>query len=180
MAHRAQRAFTEAVKTLYPEFFQGRKVLDVGSLDINGSNRDLFDDTCEYTGIDVAEGKNVDVVSIAHEFDAPDETYDVVISTECFEHDPFFGLTLRNIARMLKRGGLFVFTCATTGRPEHGTRRAAPESSPLSLERWGDYYRNLTEEDIRPELDIARIFPTHVFQVNTIDCDLYFYGVKHG
>ena len=30
---------------------------------------------------------------------------------------------------MLKKDGLFFFTCASTGRPEHGTRRTSPQDS---------------------------------------------------
>ena len=43
----------------YGNLFKNKKVLDIGSLDINGSNRFLFED-CNYLGIDVGEGKNVD------------------------------------------------------------------------------------------------------------------------
>ena len=60
-------------------------VLDIGSLDINGNNQYLFED-CQYTGIDVGVGKNVDIVSKAHELKMPSGTYDTIISTECFEH----------------------------------------------------------------------------------------------
>ena len=30
---------------------------------------------------------------------------------------------------MLKENGLFCFTCASTDRPEHGTRRTSPHES---------------------------------------------------
>ena len=59
MAHLEQRRFFEQVKTDYPKFFQSVSVLEVGSLDINGSLRDLFQD-CNYLGVDVATGKGVD------------------------------------------------------------------------------------------------------------------------
>jgi len=39
------------------------KTLDVGSFDVNGSLKDLFDD---YTGIDMREGPNVDIVANSH------------------------------------------------------------------------------------------------------------------
>ena len=88
MAHEAQRQYCLKVKKRFSKWFHKKKILDAGSLDINGSNRYLFTD-CEYTGIDVGEGKNVDIVSTIHEFDAKDDSYDVIISTECFEHDMY-------------------------------------------------------------------------------------------
>ena len=65
MAHREQRFFCEAVRNTFPQYFNGKKVLEVGSLDINGSIRDLFQN-CEYTGIDLGEGKGVDVICPGH------------------------------------------------------------------------------------------------------------------
>ena len=39
MAHPEQRDFIFRVKEKYLEFFKGKKVLDIGSLDINGSEK---------------------------------------------------------------------------------------------------------------------------------------------
>jgi hypothetical protein len=77
------------MKELHPEHFKDNKVLDIGSLDINGNNKFLFDNS-EYIGLDIAEGNNVDVVCIGHEYDAPDETFDTIISTEALEHDMYY------------------------------------------------------------------------------------------
>jgi hypothetical protein len=86
--HPEQCFFVDVVKTAFPEYFVGTRVLDIGSLDINGNNRQFFTN-CDYTGIDIGAGKNVDVVARGHEYIA-DEPFDVVISTECFEHDEFW------------------------------------------------------------------------------------------
>jgi SAM-dependent methyltransferase len=150
MAHSQQQEFCQKVKDKFPFFFSKKIVLDMGSLDINGDNRNLFTES-DYLGIDVGAGNNVDFVCIAHEFEAPDEFYDVIISTEMFEHDMYYEKSIKNAMRMLKRGGLFIFTCASTGREEHGTRKFVSGSAPLLMDKgeWGDYYKNLTEEDIR-------------------------------
>lgn len=183
MAHKEQRDFISYVKSLFPEFFKEKFVLDIGSLDINGSNLDFFDD-CGYIGVDLSYGKNVDIVSKGHEVCLPDETFDVVISTETFEHDPYYPQTLKNMYRLLKKGGLLIFTCATTGRPEHGTTRTSPIDAPFiaynSDESMKDYYKNLTEEDIRAVLDVDNLFKKYEFKVNTESHDLYFYGIKIG
>jgi SAM-dependent methyltransferase len=169
------------VKAKVPLFFRGVLALDVGSLDINGNNQYLFDE-CGYIGVDLLPGNNVDVACKGHELNLPDATFDCVISTECFEHDFFYGKTILNMVRMLKPGGLFLFTCATTGRPEHGTRRTKPEDAPFigNFDDWGDYYKNLTENDIRQVLEIDETFSNYEFSTNTESHDLYFWGIKKG
>lgn len=156
-------------------------VLDIGALDINGNNQFLFDD-CLYLGVDLAPGRNVDFVSKGHELALPDASFDVIISTECFEHDQFYDRTLRNVVRLLKPGGLFLFSCATTGRPEHGTRRTTPHDAPFiqGLGEWSDYYKNLEEPDIREALDLESIFSQFEFSTNSESKDLYFWGIKQG
>ena len=174
MAHESQRQFCLSVKVRFPERFADASaaILDCGSLDINGNNRYLFASE-NYFGIDVGEGRNVDRVCPIHEFDAPDASFDVVISTECFEHDEHYPESLKNIVRMLKPGGLLLFSCATTGRPEHGTWRTDPESSPFT----NHYYKNLTADDVREVLDLG-VCENHEFSSNADPADLYFWGVK--
>jgi autotransporter strand-loop-strand O-heptosyltransferase len=186
MAHKEQRDFCIKVKEKFPEFFKNKRVLDIGSLDINGSNRDLFEN-CNYLGLDVGEGRNVDVVCVGHLFDGPDNYFDTIISTEVFEHDMYYEETIKNIMRMLKPGGLFLFTCAAPGRPEHGTRRQGEWCAPLLLqisEEWADYYKNLTEDDVREISNFNETFPDCYFEFNNIyleiPADLYFYGIKGG
>jgi hypothetical protein len=180
MAHQEQKEFCEKVKQKFPEYFKNKKVLDVGSLDINGNNRFLFED-CSYIGIDIGEGPNVDIVSIGHEFKGLDSEYDVIISTECFEHDMYYSETILNIVRMLKSDGIFIFTCASTGRPEHGTLKSDKNvNAPLLSEYpdWIDYYKNLTEQHVRNILDVDLIFKDYYFKYNPKSFDLYFYGIK--
>lgn len=183
MAHSQQKAFLSAVKSRYPHFFRGVFALDIGSLDINGNNHYLFDAESMYLGIDVAEGPNVDLACPAHELGLPPNTFDVIISTECLEHDRYWDKTLRNAVRMLRPGGLLLITCATEGRPEHGTRRTMPQDAPLLAvvdSEWADYYRNLTEADIRASLQIDEIFSYVEFSTNDETHDLYFFGFKRG
>jgi autotransporter strand-loop-strand O-heptosyltransferase len=183
MAHLQQQEFCSKIREKYPQYFVDKKVLDIGSLDINGNNRFLFNE-CDYFGLDVGEGQNVDIISVGHLYDAPDEYFDTIISTEVFEHDMFYQKTIQNIIRMLKPGGAFIFTCASTGRPEHGTRNsdgsfAAPLLQSIS-EEWSDYYKNLTEDDIKNVLGFNESFPDGIFEYNSNPGDLYFFGVKDG
>jgi hypothetical protein len=167
----------------FPNYFTNVKVLDIGSLDVNGSNRNLFRSS-EYTGLDVAPGKNVDVVDSGHTYGGPDKYYDTIVSTEVFEHDMHYQNTVQNVIRMLKPGGLFVFTCASTGRPEHGTRRQSVEDAPLLSqvsEDWADYYQNLTEMDFTSISGFSSAFQNCLFLFNDqceLPSDLYFFGFK--
>lgn len=175
MAHATQALFFHWVKELYPSYFKGKRVLDVGSLNVNGCNKILFTD-CDYVGVDIGPGENVDVVCKAHEYDAPAESFDVVISSECFEHDMYIKQTLNKITDLLKPEGLFVFTCASETRPEHGTTRTDPNASPLTskVEGWCDYYKGLSEQDIRSMLNLGQF----TYEFHRLEDDLYFVGVK--
>lgn len=105
------------------DFFQkycrpGIKVLDVGSLDVNGSLRPIFEN-CHYTGLDMCPGKNVDVVANAHQLPFGNDFFDVVLSSSNFEHDEMFWLTFREMCRVVKPGGL-VYICVPSSGDYHG------------------------------------------------------------
>ncbi len=170
--HWEQTQFCLSIRDLFPHYFRDSVVLDVGSQDINGCNRGLFTNS-RYLGIDVGPGPNVDCVCQCHQF-APGYQFDTIISTECFEHDAFYCKSLVRITELLRPRGLFLFTCATTGRPEHGTCKTSLVESPFT----GDYYRNLTEQDIRQCIDVEQIFRLFEFDFRTDPCDLYFWGIK--
>jgi SAM-dependent methyltransferase len=180
MAHKEQREFCLSVRAMFPDFFRDKTVLDMGSLDINGSNRYLFEG-CTYLGIDLARGKNVDVVAMAHEFRGG--PFDTIISTEMLEHDMHYPDTLRNACDLLKPGGLLLFTCATGTRPKHGTEKSSPVDSPFTSamdSAWKDYYQNLSEADIRKVLPVDFFFAKYAFSVQVGHQDLQFWGLKRG
>jgi len=179
MAHKQQFAFVEKVKSLFPTYFEDSLVYDFGSLDINGSNKVHFKGG-KYVGIDIGEGKNVDVVSLAHEFTA-NEQADVVISTEMLEHDMYWEKSLQNMMDVLKPDGLLVITCATTGRMEHGTARTSGGDSPFTskIKEWSNYYRNLTIADVASVLHPEDNFKPYYENATTeFPCDYQFYGIK--
>ena len=60
MAHPQQAEFFATVREHYPNSFKSARVLEVGSLDINGSVRELFE-KCDYTGVDLQMGPGVDL-----------------------------------------------------------------------------------------------------------------------
>ena len=173
MAHYEQRVFVEFVKSRFPEYFGNVSVIEIGSLDINGTVRDFFDN-CAYLGVDVGLGPGVNLISEGQNLTFQDNCFDVAISVECFEHNPFWLETFINMHRMAK--SFVLFTCASNGRPEHGTTRTDSYSSPLTGE-W-NYYKNLDEEDFTSNLSLGELFSSYEFFYNKVTCDLYFWGLK--
>lgn len=169
MAHTAQQIFFQSVKDQLPQYFDKVTVVDFGSKDYNGSLKDLFTNS-SYTGVDISEGKNVDVISKAHEFRSNIQ-YDVVISGEMLEHDEYWMVSLMNMYLLLKNGGLMVLSCAGNGRPEHGTKRTDGHLYGTTQ----DYYKNLSPENIREVLKEYMFEDSEVIDYNQ---DTYFYGIK--
>lgn len=178
MAHYQQQRFVQIVAERLPQFFRGTRVLEVGSWDANGSVRHRFTD-CDYTGADVAAGPGVDVVCPGQDLAYPDGHFDVVMSLECFEHNPQWQATFRNMLRMLRPGGLCLVTCACIGRGEHGTARRAANASLTAIEGHHAHYVNLRKSDIAGAADLQAAFgEAQRLFYNPYFYDLYFLGIK--
>src|ERR1700744_1271629 len=81
---------------------QFNRILDIGSLDVNGSLRKCAPQSAEYIGIDLESGAGVDrVLEDPYVYPFPDNYFDVIVSTSCFEHDPMFWVTFLEAARVL-------------------------------------------------------------------------------
>ena len=84
-------------------------LLDVGSLDVNGTYRPIATDRgWQYTGIDITAGKNVDIVTKPYNYPFPDNHFDIVISGSTMEHVPAIWKWIPELVRVLKPGGLLV------------------------------------------------------------------------
>ena len=85
------------------------KILDVGAGDVNGTYRQIFSNPIfEYTSLEVGTESGTDIV-LPHPYDwsaIASETYDVVICGQVFEHAEFFWLTMIEMTRVLRQGGL--------------------------------------------------------------------------
>lgn len=176
MAHIQQFFYVNGVKQFLPEQFEGRRVLEIGSLNINGSVRQFFQG-CDYLGIDVGEGRDVDRVCKGQDFDAPAESFDTVITCEMMEHNPDWQRTWLNMLRVMRPDGLLIMTCASLGRRQHGTSEYQPTASPLTVTQDQNYYRNLVADDLSGLVNLDRWFSVHAFHVDFESHDLYFFGV---
>jgi SAM-dependent methyltransferase len=116
-------------------------VLEIGSLDVNGTTRPLFPDAGRYHGIDVVEGPGVDEVADAADWRSS-ERFDVVVSTEVLEHAPRWIEILQNAWRATAPGGSLLLTCATTPRQPHS-----------AVDGWavrdGEWYQNVPVRAVR-------------------------------
>lgn len=113
------RRFADQVR----ERFAGKtvRVLDVGSMGVNGTYKELFSfPGVQYVGLDIAPGPNVDVVPRdAYCWpELEDESFDVVVSGQALEHIEFPWRIVREIARKLKVGGQACLIAPSRG-PEH-------------------------------------------------------------
>ena len=99
--------------------FSGKAVLEVGSYDVNGSVRQLFANVRSYVGIDFRPGPGVDSVMNAHALEFQAESFDVVISTEMLEHDNEFWSSVKEMGRVLKKGGILIITARGNGFMPH-------------------------------------------------------------
>lgn len=133
----------------------GRRVLEIGSYNVNGSVRPLFAGCAEYVGIDTRPGRDVDLVVDAVDYDGRD--FDIVVCTEVLEHVADPAAIIRAASRALQPGGLLILTAATRGR--------APHNIDGGPDLRGEPYRNVTKaalgrwltgaEEIHIELDTA-------------------------
>jgi len=115
-------------------------VVELGARNVNGSVRPLFvgDD---YLGVDLLPGAGVDVVTDAADY-VPPTPPACVVCCEVLEHTPAAGEICDHAYTMLQPGGALILTAAGTGREPH----SAIDGGPLYA---GEFYRNVTREDIR-------------------------------
>ena len=96
-------------KDTYLNKNESLEILDVGSLDTSGKNfnyKSIFNENnWNYTGLDFQNGKNVDILvdDIYNWFEIEDNSYDVIISGQLFEHLEYFWLAMGEIERVLNR-----------------------------------------------------------------------------
>lgn len=129
--------FVELAKEQLPEYFKGKKILEIGALDVNGNVRGPFEE-CVFTGIDWAPGKNVDIVVPAKETTFNKEEFDMILSFNHLEHDPDWTESLGHNLHALKHKGIMLLRWATRNSSAHG-----PEFDPHGKQ--GYYPKNLDE-----------------------------------
>ncbi len=108
---------------LSPGDIEGRRILEVGSRDVNGSVRSILMSlgARDYVGVDTEPGPGVDrlcdVVNLASDFSG--QSFDVVVTTEMLEHVRNWSNAVSNLKQVVASGGLLVITTRSFGFPYH-------------------------------------------------------------
>ena len=116
-------------------------ILEIGSLDINGSVRDFLEPFAgQYIGIDAQKGKGVDLVVDGATYSKPNH-YDVIVCCEVFEHTPDWKQIIKLSMGNLVDGGIFITTMAGEGRPPHSAIDTG------EIREW-EHYANIGEWEL--------------------------------
>jgi len=161
MAHPSQQNFCSKIKETFPEYFNNVKVLDIGSLDINGNNRHLFNNS-KYIGIDRNDGLNVSITTDFLNYDCPNDYFDIVISTESLHEDDTYDETIKKIINVIRPGGAFLLTVASDKRVQDNPKN------------------KFTKKILNSIKNFENNFPDGIFEYENTFGDLYFFGVKGG
>lgn len=127
-----------------------KMVVDIGGLNINGSLKNFFKNML-YLVVDIEQHPSVDIV-IKPGDKLPFETgsVDLIVSTSCFEHDPCFWLTFREMSRILKPGGFIYINAPSNGKyhchPGDNWRFYSDAGQALAY--WSSY--KMGNEDVYP------------------------------
>jgi SAM-dependent methyltransferase len=102
---------------------KGKKILEVGALDINGSLKkdvEIFG-PAEYIGVDIQNGPGVDKICRAEDLtkEFGEEFFDVLLATELLEHVKYWRDAINNFKRVLKPGGIIIITTRSPGYSYH-------------------------------------------------------------
>jgi len=90
-----------------------RRVLEVGSANVNGSLRPLF--RGDYVGVDLRPVSGVDIIANGNELPFRDMAFGVVVCTEMLAHDARPWLTIWEMWRVLGDDGMLLLTTRGPG-----------------------------------------------------------------
>lgn len=151
-------AAMKAILRLYPRL--PANVLDVGSLDVNGTLRPLVESHgWQYTGLDVTPGRNVDVVaSDPYLYPFHDGQFDMVISGSTMEHVEAIWRWMPELVRVLRPGGMLGIVTHWSF-PEHRFPVDCWRIMPDGMRYLFDQTERLERYDIRivSQFDIAGV-----------------------
>lgn len=115
---------TFCVKNIKPKHIKNKRVLEVGSFDVNGSVRDFieFYKPKEYIGTDILKGKNVDLVLNVYDLyeHFGKDRFDLIICTEVMEHVKYWRSAILNMLGVLKKDGYLLITSPVPHFAYHG------------------------------------------------------------
>lgn len=100
----------------YAKGRSGLKIVDLGAQDVNGSLRTVAPKDSNFVGADFTPGKGVDVIlTDAYALPFEDESFDIVVTSSCFEHAELFWLSFNEALRILRPDGLLFMNVPSNG-----------------------------------------------------------------
>jgi SAM-dependent methyltransferase len=119
------RAILEFAKlTLTEEDVKDKSVIEIGSLDVNGSVRPIVEELSprRYIGVDIQMGPGVDEICDAYEIleKFGRNKFDLLIATELLEHIRDWRWVISNLKHILKTNGILFITTRSKGFVYHG------------------------------------------------------------
>jgi len=95
-------------------------VIEVGSHNVNGGVRHLFEKADDYVGIDMDRGPGVDIIMNSHVVDRKfGYKPNVIVCLEMLEHDNAPWLTVQAMRNLLAPEGYLIISTPMNGFPEH-------------------------------------------------------------
>lgn len=172
--HKDVHQYIKGIKRIFPYKFRNKRVIELGSQNINGSCRKhfWFPWKGSYLGVDLMAGKDVDLVGVFHELTLP-KHFQTAICIGVGEHDRYWKESLLAMYDCLEPGGLLIYVAAGPHHEVHGTETDHPGCSPGTL----DYYRNISVEDVETTLP-PDLFRFYVLENRQGKRYTNFYGIK--
>jgi SAM-dependent methyltransferase len=111
-------------RVIKPNEVSGKKILEVGSANLNGGLRSYLENLSpiEYIGVDIQEAPGVDIVLRAEDFvkHFGENKFDFVVSTEVLEHIADWITVINNLKKIVSPNGVILLTTRSIGFPYHG------------------------------------------------------------
>lgn len=136
--HQGNKDWLASLSKQYANEINGASILEIGSMDWNGSARPYFKAAARYVGVDHCDGPAVDIVcpAVATKFMLGE--FDILICLSVFEHDPNWIETFHHNLQWVKEGGLLVVCWGAEGNQRH-------DPEPWAIVPVADFIKAATE-----------------------------------
>jgi SAM-dependent methyltransferase len=165
--------------SLKEEDVRGKSVIEVGSLNVNGSLRPIVEalHPASYVGVDIRMGPGVDqicnVLGLLDHFGY--EKFDLLISTEMLEHVKDWQKAISNLKNVLKPDGVLLITTRSKGFRYHEFPYDFWRYEKSDMKAiFSDFIIEVIKKDhLRPGIFVKAKKPPHYIEKDLTDYKLY-------